>query len=134
MKNKKTPFLYLIPIVFLLYVLHRLVFHFLTIKTETFNYSLEVLYLFFGFASLVVILILRAVNKKNFDATGVAFLVITSIKMVFCYVLLYPLITSTSVSLGIGIEKVNFFVLFLVFLAIETGVTIQMLNEKYKNP
>lgn len=130
MQHKKTSFLYLIPLVVLLYILHRLVFHFLKIKTVTFYYSLEVLYLFFGVASFVVVLILQKVKKKNFDATGMAFLVTTSIKMVFCYVLLRPLLATASNQ--IGVEKINFFVLFVVFLAIETGVTMQMLNENYK--
>ncbi len=131
MKHKNTPILYVLPLVILLYLLHRLVFDFFKIKTETFHYSLEVLYLFFGSASFVVILILQKIKKKNFDVTGMAFLVTTSVKMVFCYVLLRPLLASVSAQMGI--EKTNFFVLFVVFLAIETGVTMQMLNENHKN-
>lgn len=131
MKDKKSLFLYLIPLLISTCVLHQFVFYFFTIKTESFYYSPEILYVLFSAASFIVILIVLKIKEKNFDSVGMAFLVITSIKMVFSYVILRPILSKTVATNGV--EKTNFFVMFVVFLAIETVVTIRILNEKHKN-
>jgi hypothetical protein len=131
MKDKKSLFLYLIPLLILTCVVHQFVFYFFKIKTESFYYSPEILYVLFSTASIIVILIVLKIKEKNFDSVGMAFLVITSVKMVFSYVILRPILSKTMAPNGI--EKTNFFVMFVVFLAIETVVTIRILNEKHKN-
>ena len=45
--KKALPFLTLLGIAFLLYVIHKMVFYGFNINQETFHYSLETLYLFF---------------------------------------------------------------------------------------
>ena len=131
MKDKKSLFLYLIPLLILSCVVQQFVFYFFKIKTESFYYSPEILYVLFSTASIIVILIVLKIKEKNFDSVGMAFLVITSVKMVFSYVILRPILSKTMAPNGI--EKTNFFVMFVVFLAIETVVTIRILNEKHKN-
>jgi hypothetical protein len=48
--------------------------------------------------------------------------------MLTCFLLARPILKNTAISATI--EKTNFFVMFIVFLAIETVVTIRILNEK----
>jgi hypothetical protein len=67
-------------------------------------------------------------KEKNIDSVGQTFLLVTSIKMALAYVLLHPILQNTSKL--ITPEKSNFFLIFAVFLTIETLVTIRMLNKK----
>tara|TARA_R110002126_G_scaffold31443_1_gene101229 strand:- start:2936 stop:3328 length:393 start_codon:yes stop_codon:yes gene_type:complete len=122
------PLFYLSAIASLVYVVHKLVFFFLAITTIDFYYSLEKLYLFFYVLSLIVFLILLKVKEKSFDNVGMSFLLSTSVKMIFCFILLKPILNSAAEKNTL--EKMNFFVVFILFLAIETILTIRILNEK----
>ena len=128
--NLKTykPLLGLLVLAVLAYVLHKLAFYFLKINTLTFYYSIETLYLMFLGLSILVFIVLLKVKEKSFDNVGMSFLLGTSIKMVVCYVILRPLLLVSNSS--IAIEKNNFFVMFILFLTIETILTIRILNEK----
>lgn len=128
--NLKTykPLLGLLVLAALAYVLHILAFYFLKINTQTFYYSIETLYLMFLGLSILVFIVLLKVKEKSFDNVGMSFLLGTSIKMVVCYVILRPLLQVSNSS--IAIEKNNFFVMFILFLTIETILTIRILNEK----
>lgn len=129
MNLKKTlPFLTLLGIVFLLYVIHKLVFYGFNINQETFHYSLETLYLFFFVLSAIIFRVLLTIRKRSFDNVGMSFLVATSIKMVFCYLILRPLLQVPKTN--DPTERINFFILFIVFLTIETLFTIRLVNEK----
>ncbi len=119
---------YLIPAFLLLYTTHKGVFHFLDLNDKDFFYSLETVYLFFTVAAAIIIFTLLKVKQKNFDSIGLVFLWITSIKLICLVVALRPLILLETPNSTI--EKINFFVLFIVFLATETGITIYLLNEK----
>lgn len=126
--KKLLPFLTLLGIAFLLYAIHKMVFYGLGISQEAFHYSLEILYLFFFSFSAIIFMVLLIVKKRSFDNVGMSFLLATSIKMIFCYLILRPL-------LQVGksdnpTERINFFVLFVVFLTIETLFTIRLVNEK----
>jgi uncharacterized membrane protein len=122
------PLLYLTGIVFLVYGIHKLAFQFLPISDIDFYYRLEKLYLFFYILSLSVFIILLKVKEKSFDNVGMSFLLSTSVKMIFCFLLLKPILkTATQEN---TLEKMNFFVVFILFLAIETILTIRLLNEK----
>ena len=115
-------------IILVIYAVHRSLFRFFNYTDTNFIYTLEQLYLFFGLFSIVIELILIRVKQKNIDIVGNVFLLITLIKMMVCYVL-----GSSILKLGSennSIQKWNFLILFLIFLAIETAVTISMLNKK----
>lgn len=114
----------------LLYGIHKFVFaQFLPINVEQkFVYSLELLYCFFFFSSVLILVILFAVNKKNINNVGFSFLFLTVAKMGTAFFFLQPILHSTETQ--IGIEKKNFLVIFLIFLAIETVVAVRILNNK----
>ena len=122
------PFLTLLGSSFLLYVIHKMVFYGFNINEETFHYSLETLYLFFFSLSVIIFKVLLTIKKRSFDNVGMSFLLVTSIKMVFCYLILRPLLQVPKTSNPT--EKINFFILFIVFLTIETLFTIRLVNEK----
>lgn len=127
LKNYK-PILFLVILAGVAYLFHRLIFHFLGISDHTFRYALETLYGFFLTLSTIVFIVLIKVKERSFDNVGMSFLVSTSIKMVFCYILLKPVLQFNNYDNKI--EKINFFVMFILFLAIETVLTIRILNQK----
>jgi hypothetical protein len=122
------PVLNLTGIAALVYVMHKIVFHFLVIDDLDFYYSLEKLYLLFYTLSTIVFLIVLQVKKRSFDNVGMSFLLSTSVKMIFCFLILKPILKTSSAENTL--EKMNFFVIFMLFLAIETILTIRILNEK----
>jgi hypothetical protein len=114
----------------LVYLAHKLVF-FLNQdnpKVQGFHFSIETIYGFFFFCSLIILLILIKVKTKNIDSVGYTFLLVTCIKMAISYAVLYPILHSGNPN--VRIEKVNFFIIFALFLAIETIVTVRILNNK----
>lgn len=117
-----------IALVTLSYFVHQYLFELMEISTEDFSYSLLSLYLFFGIFSSILLVALFQIRAQNFDLVGMSFLIVTTLKMLICFLLARPILKSAAVSAPI--EKINFFVMFIVFLAIETVVTIRILNEK----
>lgn len=129
MITKYKPVLEVIVLAIVAFFVHEL-FFFLTDRTTIaggFIYSIPILYLFFLVCSIVILLILIKMKEKNIDSVGQTFLLLTSIKMVLAYVLLYPILQSTSKL--ITVEKANFFITFAIFLTIETVVTVRILNK-----
>ena len=126
-KNYK-PLLSLFTLVGLAYVLHRIAFYLLGINDSTFYYSIETLYLVFLVLSIIVFVVLLKVKERSFDNVGMSFLLSTSIKMIVCYLILKPILRIATENNTI--EKKNFFMMFILFLAIETVLTIRILNEK----
>lgn len=127
LKNYKT-FLFLLISVIVAYVIHQLIFYFFNVKHDVFYYSLEKLYGIFFLLSFIIVFILLLIKERNFDQLGMSFLLLTSSKMVVYYILLKPILNIKHYD--IKTEKINFFVLFILFLTIETVVTIRLLNEK----
>lgn len=127
LKNYK-PLLPLFLLVGVAYVLHRVAFYLLDLNDATFYYSLETLYVLFLALSIMVFIVLLKVKQRSFDNVGMSFLLSTSIKMIFCYLILKPILQATTENNAI--EKKNFFMMFILFLAIETVLTIRILNEK----
>jgi hypothetical protein len=114
-------------IIFMSYCIHQIIFKTVGFSTTTFQYSLNQLYLFFGLFSFVIVLVLIKVKEKNLDIVGNTFLLLTSVKMMVCYVFGRPIIKGHIVN---SLEKWNFFTLFVLFLLFETLVTIILLNRK----
>jgi hypothetical protein len=125
--KKFSPFLNLLSLVLVIYVIHSFIFYLFNIDTNTFHYSLEALYLFFFLLSTIIFKVLVMVKEKSFDNVGMSFLLVTSVKVIFCYLIVRPLLNISKPNSPI--EKANFFVLFIVFLAIETLFTIRLVNE-----
>ena len=114
----------------LAYLVHKLVF-FLNENNpnlQGFHFPIEVVYGFFFICSLLIILILIEVNAKNIDTVGFTFLLVTFIKMALSYVILSPILNS--VNANVKAEKIDFFIIFALFLTIETIVTVRILNNK----
>ena len=118
----------LIMVIALLYGMHRVFFSFFEFDTTQFKYSLLQLYLFFGLCSVVIIALLLVIRQKDLDIVGNTFLLATTIKMVACYLVARPILTN--ITQGNPLEKWNFFFLFILFLLLETVVTIVILNKK----
>lgn len=126
--KKLVPFFTLLAVSFLLYSIHKMVFYGFTINQDQFHYSLETLYLFFFFLSAIIFKVLLTIKARSFDNVGMSFLIVTSIKMVFCYLILRPLLQTQQSNNPT--ERINFFILFIVFLTIETLFTIRLVNDK----
>lgn len=97
-------------------------------ETNHWNYSISFLYIVFFIFSCIILSILLFVKRKNLDYVGYTFLILTSIKMGISYFILRPILLTTTDEFSL--EKKNFFVIFIYFLAIETFLTIRILNKK----
>ncbi|MBD3581611.1 hypothetical protein [Flavobacterium selenitireducens] len=106
-------------------LLHFLILKLFSIDTTAFVYGLVELYVYFLAASLAIVTALVVIEKRNKDQVGYTFLILTSVKMVGAYLLLRPVLEQ-----GIKAEKINFFVVFALFLAFETIVSGRMLNRE----
>lgn len=113
-----------------IYLVHKLFFFWneSNPKFQNFHFSIEVVDGFFFVCSLLIIAILIKVKMKELDNVGYTFLLVTCIKMVLSYAVLHPILHSGNGN--VRIEKNNFFIIFALFLTIETVVTIRMLNNK----
>lgn len=126
-KNYKT-YLLLVVSVLVLYILHKLGFYLFQVDEKNFYYSLEKLYGIFFMLSFGVISIVLKISERNFDQVGMSFLLLTTVKILFYFLLLKPILKIKHYD--ITIEKRNFFVMFILFLTIETIVTIRILSKK----
>lgn len=127
LKNYR-PILNLVLLAGIAYLIHKFIFHLLKISETTFVYSMETLYLLFLVMSTLVFIVVVKVKGRSFDNVGMSFLLATTVKMVFCYLILKPILRVDADDNSL--EKVNFFVIFALFLTIETVLTIRILNEK----
>lgn len=128
--KKYQPILEVTLLSILVYLAHKL-FFFLNEnnpKFQNFHLPIEVVYSFFFICSLLIILILIKVNEKNIDNVGYTFLLVTFVKMALSYVVLSPILNSGNSN--IRTEKIDFFIIFALFLTIETIVTVRILNSK----
>lgn len=116
---------YTIPV----FIIHLLLFQLPDLKAaaQNFYWSIPILYLIYFIFSKIILFLLVQVSTKNFDNVGMTFLVITSVKMAVSYFIVRPILNSP---LENTIEKANFFFIFILFLTIETLITIRLLNKK----
>jgi hypothetical protein len=114
---------------FLCYALHKAIAAYTVLgsRIEGFEYSLETIYGFFAICSMVILGILIVVRNRNLDATGQAFMAATFVKMFVAYGFLYPALFPVTEVTNPG--KMNFFAVFLIFLALETLVCMRLLNR-----
>jgi len=109
--------------------IHNLFFHYNLNNPnyQHFNFSLTTIYGFFLTCSLVIILLLLFVKKRSIDSVGFTFLFATCLKIAISFALLMPILNSNNSN--IGYEKINFFIVFTIFLTIETVVAVRILNN-----
>jgi hypothetical protein len=93
-----------------------------------FLFPVEFVYGFFYVCSFIVLLIIIIVGKNNIDNVGYTFLLITVIKMAISFALMSFLLDGKSPNYRT--EKISFFIVFCVFLTIETILTAKILNNK----
>jgi hypothetical protein len=112
------------------FVVHKILFYFFVpnVYEQSFIYSIELLYLFFFFFSSMLILVLDKVKEKSINSVGYTFLLLTTLKMGIAFVFLKPILSGNLPKTPT--EKMSFFIIFIYFLAIETFVTIRILNNK----
>lgn len=124
------PLLLIVILAFTGFCIHEILFRFCVPKiyTDNFIYSLPSLYIGFGITSLAIVFILIQIKKRNIDNVGYTFLLLTSIKMVAAYIFMKPILET--ILPKTQTEKMNFFIIFIFFLAIETIATIRILNNK----
>ena len=113
----------------LLYFLNLVTLHSLGYSQALFLYlfSLEQIFMSFGILAIIVLLVLHIVEKKNKDIVGMVFLIASSIQIGVLYFIFRKVISSSNLN---TIERINFFVLFFLFLTFETLITIRLLNKK----
>ena len=128
--KKYRPILEVLLLSMVVYLLHKVVF-FLNDnnpKFQNFHFPIEVVDGFFFVCSVIILFIFIKVKEKNIDNVGYTFLLVTFIKMGISYAVLSPILHSGNPN--VKIEKLNFFVIFALFLTIETIVTARILNNK----
>ena len=111
-------------------LIHKLLFYaFFPSQLESeFVYTLPVLYGFFFLLSASILLILIKVSQVSMTNVGLTFILLTTFKMGIAYVFLKPVLKTNLPHTGL--EKTNFLIIFLLFLTIETLITIRLINNK----
>ena len=127
---KIKPLFTIILIAVLGLIIHKLMFFLLVAKTieDNFIYSITLLYGLFSIFSLLIVGVFIKVKERNIDNVGYTFLLLTSIKLVVAYLLIHPILKASLNQTPL--EKINFFIIFIYFLATETILTIRILNNK----
>ena len=97
-------------------------------KWQNTYYSFSQTLSFFVVSSIVILIINLVIFKKALEQLGFVFLGIMTVKLIASYVFIAPALELKSVASEF--EKINFFIYFLVFLAIDVYLTIQILNKK----
>ena len=111
-------------------LLHILIFQF-GIPSQTyqaFHYPVYTVYLFFFILSLVLLFILIKINETKPEQLGFVFLVLISIKFALSYIFLLPVLQDNTESTYM--EKINFFMIFIAFLAVEVVLASRLLKKK----
>lgn len=111
----------------LIYSIHKLVFYYnSTIKN--FNTPIEKTYIFFAISSFLIVSVVSFVKRISIENAGFSFIIATFLKIIISYFILYPTINYGN----IRVEKINFFLTFAIFSAIETFFSAKILNQPIK--
>lgn len=123
------PILEIVALSAIAFVIHWLLFHFVMVGVENgFQYSLITLYSFFAVCAFLITMTSILIKHVTIDMVGQGFLLTTFIKMFICFGVFYPKLNQETSNNGT--ELANFIVVFLLFLAMETYITIRILNNK----
>lgn len=121
---------FLLGAISICYLIHKMIFFIfnLELNLNKFNFSLEELYFLFTILSLLITSISIFIKQKNIDLVGNVFVLITSIKLIGCFLFIQPYVSNKT--FNNSLEKWNYFSLFLLFLILETSITVFILNKK----
>ena len=129
MRIQDTKYLLIIPVISVIfYFAHSVLLSYFTMNLALLHYKNSSLFITFTALSILIIGILIYIKTKNLDLVGMSFLVLTSAKMVVSYILVRPILALSPNEMSM--QKINFFSIFIIFLAIETIITIRILNNK----
>ena len=110
------------------YVLHYLALTFLNVDVTKFYYSVAVIYLFFVLFSLAIVWATVKINDFYETYVGMVFIAAISLKMVFGYLVLRPVLAlQTSASV---LEKKNILIVLLASVAIDVFFAVKTINKK----
>lgn len=110
------------------YVLHYLVLTLLNIDVTTFYYSVAIIYLFFALFSLAIVWATVKINDFYETYVGMVFIAAISLKMVFGYLVLRPVLAlETPASV---LEKKNILIVLLASVAIDVFFAVKTINKK----
>lgn len=111
----------------MLLLLNYLFYRFTGFGYEQLVYSPVVVYCFFFLLSAGIIAALNFVNTHYKHQLGFSFMALTTVKMVLCYVMVKPVLEKGEAG---ATEKINFFIVFIIYLIIEAYHTARLLNKK----
>lgn len=94
---------------------------------QSFIYTLPTMYLFFFVFTVIILGALIITDKKSKEQIGYVFLFLTTAKMGLSYLFARPILNKLADD---PTEKINFFIVFILFLAIEAYYTVRLLNNK----
>ena len=96
-----------------------------------FTYSTGLIYAFFTLFSMLFLGTLHFLHNKYQDQIGYVFLLATTLMMGLSYWVMLPVIKSQASTAPI--EKISFYIVFIIFLIIEVIYTARLLNLKDQN-
>lgn len=99
----------------------------LKVQYADFVYPVQTLYLLFFVFSVIILFALYKISEISASQTGFVFLGLTTLKVVGSYFVAAPILSKTIDSTT---ERVNFLLIFMLFLSIEAYFTVQLLNKK----
>lgn len=127
MKEAVITFLYFLVIVGICFVGHTALASLFDWRAINEPVSLVHSYLLFSLGSTLVLTVVHIVYQRNKDIVGMSFLLVTMVKFILAGIIGRPLWSGDGSS---RMAQWNFLALFLLFLAIETVLTIRILNKK----
>lgn len=128
MNPKFRPLLETVVFSGIVFIAHVLLLQFLwKDRTVLWQHSIFTIYAYFFVCAVATVFALIRIKQKNIDSVGNTFMLLTCIKTVLAYALLHPILNAKYAD--VGFEKGNFFAVFAFFLAIETIVSVRMLQK-----
>lgn len=131
MKITKFPlFVQLILAIALVIGLQFVLFYFFQFNTNSFYYQPVHHVVFLSIASAILLFTHQYIAKKNSEQLGYAFLGTMTLKVVASFLFIQPVL---DLKIQNEHERTVFFILFLLFLALDVWFTTQILNAKNKS-
>ena len=123
------PILYLLFFSVIVFLIHSVAFSYLGYAevSKKWHNTLSETYGFFTICSVLIVAAFLFVKQKDIDNAGNSFVLLTLLKMGVAFGWFYELLTASNPD---NSEKINFFIVFAVFLTIETVISIRILNNK----
>ncbi len=118
----------LLAVITIAYLINKALLLLFKIDTSNFAYAVEILNLFFALFSIVTLVVLQKIKQINIDIVGNAFLLLSSVKMLLSYLIVKPILKSTS-SYAV-LERWHFFGILIFYLMLDTLIVIYLLNTK----